>query len=97
MKSVSSPDYNADPRNGNWEADITGYVAGQAFKLSFNNNWGQGNVGMKDGWASYALGEWGTNYLTSDNPKNIYIEGSEGGDYHLFFSYPSHWFVITKK
>ena len=79
MKRVSSPDYNADPRNGDWEADITGYVAGQAFKLSFNNNWGQGNVGMKAGWENYGLGDWGNdeNYLTSDNPQNIYINGTE--------------------
>lgn len=99
MKRISTPDYNADPRNGNWEADIIGYKAGQAFKLSFNNNWNQGNVGMKEGWENYGLGDWenNENYLTSDNPQNIYIKGSEDGDYHLFFSYPSHWFVITKK
>lgn len=98
MKRVSAPDYSADPRNGDWEADITGYQAGQAFKLNFNNSWDLGNVGMKEGWADYGLGDWGnnSNYLTSENPQDIYIAGSESGDYHLFFSYPGHWFVITK-
>ena len=98
MKRTSAPDYNADPRNGDWEADIIGYEAGQGFKLYFNKDYTQGEAGMKSGWASYALGDWGdnTNYLSGDSDMiNIKIAAGDG-NYHLFFSYPSHWFVITK-
>ena len=98
MQRVSAPDYSQDPRNGNWEADIIGYKTGQQFKLYFNNDWQEGVAGMKYGWTSYGLGDWGNNqnYLSGEsNNINIVIDGGDG-DYHLFFSYPSHWFVITQ-
>ena len=98
MKRVSAVDNN-DLRNGDWEADIIGYTSGQEFKLYFNNDWTQGVAGMKYGWSKYGLNDWGnnTNYLSGDSDNiNIVIDGGYG-DYHLFFSYPSHWFVITKK
>lgn len=97
MKRLTSVDSN-DLRNGDWEADIIGYQAGQQFKLNFNNDWDQGTVGMKNGWSSYGLGDWGnnSNYLSGDSDNiNIVIDGGDG-DYHLFFSYPSHWFVVTQ-
>ena len=77
---------------GDFEADITWAEDGE-FKLRKGDLW----VGMKPGWNSYALGDFGndTNYLSDSNDApNIVLEAPVG-EYHLYFDPENYWFVVS--
>ena len=77
---------------GDYEADITWAEDGE-FKLRKGDLW----VGMKPGWESYALGDFGndTNYLADgDEAQNIRL-AAPVGEYHLYFDPENYWFVVS--
>lgn len=95
-----------NPGEGVWECDIT-VAAGEEFKLC---NAGDNGIwaGMKAGWQYYAPGEYesGDNYLdATDAGQNIVIGVwdaeqemmvAAAGSFHLRFTWPTCWFIITE-
>ena len=76
--------------DGTWEADFTGYVEGQQFKLRWDGKWDL-DLGMKEGVSAVGDAAW-DGYLAVSG-QNIKLGAS--GDYHLVLNYPSCTFTAT--
>ena len=76
--------------DGTWEADFTGYVEGQQFKLRWNAGW-ELDLGLKNGVEVVGDAAW-DGYLAVSGG-NIKLGAS--GDYHLVLNYPSCTFTAT--